>query len=259
MIANPVLRRLQGLELLLVLAVFPLGSACQAVVDLIQRIQTHQTVISHDLPAVNGPWLIVALTVVEQIGFTAVAGLVCYLLCRSGEGIRAINLGRTRLRMDMALLLPVFVIVMWIPQSFGHDLLHWVHLNGFFLYPSPVQLPLGALTTAQVALRHSGRHRRGNHRPRLSRSPARTARIQCCCRRCHRYGRPSLVSPVLRMERGADCHLGAGVGSDLPPCTPPSSFHPLSHCLGCSDPIPRSLTTRRTSSCLLLRSLPRSQ
>jgi hypothetical protein len=50
MVLNPVIRRLQGWELLIVLAVFPFGSTCQAVVDFIARIQVHQDIASHDIP-----------------------------------------------------------------------------------------------------------------------------------------------------------------------------------------------------------------
>jgi Type II CAAX prenyl endopeptidase Rce1-like len=149
-VTDRALRRLQGWELLLVLGIFPLGSACQGLVDLVQRIQTQRTVTSHDLPALNGPWLIVAFGIVFQIGALAAAAMVCYLLTRSGEGVRAINLGRSRWRMDLALLLPLFILVWWLPMTFGNHLLQWTHLQGFFLYPTPVYLPHGALATVQV-------------------------------------------------------------------------------------------------------------
>ena len=102
-VSNRALRRLQGWELILVLAIFPLGSTLQGLVDLVQRIQTQQTVTSHDLPALNGPWLVVGFGFAFQIGILAAAGMVCYLLTRSGEGVRSINLGRSRWRMDLAL------------------------------------------------------------------------------------------------------------------------------------------------------------
>jgi Type II CAAX prenyl endopeptidase Rce1-like len=147
---NSVLRRLQGWELLLVLAIFPLGSVCEGLIDLAQRIQTHQTVTSHDLPLLNGPWLVVAFGIVVQFTLLAAAGMACYLLTRSGEGLRAINLGRSRWRLDLALLLPLFFIVFWIPMTFGGHLVGWLHLQGFYLNPTPVYLPHGALATVQV-------------------------------------------------------------------------------------------------------------
>jgi hypothetical protein len=54
--------------------------------------------------------------------------------------------------MDLALLLPVFVVVQWIPQTLGSHVLLWFHLQGFYLYPTPVQLPLAALTAAQLGV-----------------------------------------------------------------------------------------------------------
>ena len=149
-LSNQVLRRLQDWELVLVLCIFPLGSALEGVIILIQRVQTHVPVTSPDLPVLRGAWLVVALSVIAQITVLAAAGMVCYLLSRSGEGVRAINLGRKRLRMDLALLLPVFVVVFWIPQTFGSHLLSWLHIRGFYILPTPVPLPLAALTIAQV-------------------------------------------------------------------------------------------------------------
>jgi membrane protease YdiL (CAAX protease family) len=130
---------------------FPLGSAYQGIVDLIERVQSGVPVASHDIPPVNGSWLPVLLAIIRQLPVLAVAALVCYLLSRSGEGLRAINLGRTRIRTDLALLLAVFVVVQWIPQWFGAHLLAWTHTQGFFLLPSPVPLSRSALTVAQVA------------------------------------------------------------------------------------------------------------
>jgi membrane protease YdiL (CAAX protease family) len=151
-VTNPTLRRLQGWELLLVLAIFPLGSVCQGVVDLIERIQTQSPVTSHNVVNVNGPWLVVSITFIEQLGYLAAAGMVCYLLSRSGEGVRSINLGTRRLRMDLALLLPVFVVVEWLPQLLGVHVVAWLHLQGFYLYPSPTSLSMLALTITQIGL-----------------------------------------------------------------------------------------------------------
>jgi membrane protease YdiL (CAAX protease family) len=51
--------------------------------------------------------------------------------------------------MDLALVLPVFIVVQYIRQTFGSDLLRWVHLQGFYLSLGPlIQYP-AALTTIQ--------------------------------------------------------------------------------------------------------------
>jgi hypothetical protein len=150
MVLNPVIRRLQGWELLIVLAVFPFGSTCQAVVDFIARIQVHQDIASHDIPPLQGAWLAVGIGTAEQLGFMAAAGLVCYLLIRSGEGVRAINLDVRRMRTDAALLLPLFLCAFWLPLALGRHIVPWLHLQGFELLPTPVQLPTSALTVAQL-------------------------------------------------------------------------------------------------------------
>jgi hypothetical protein len=150
-VTDRLLRRYQGWELLLVLGIFPLGSICAAIVDLIERIQTKSPVPSHQLPGVNGQWLAAGLGIVEQFSFLAAAGMVCYLLIRSGEGVGAINLGQRRLRIDLSLLLPVFLVVQWVPQTLGTHILAWTHLQGFFLYPAAYPIQAGPLTVIQVA------------------------------------------------------------------------------------------------------------
>jgi Type II CAAX prenyl endopeptidase Rce1-like len=144
-------RRLQGWELLLVLAIFPLGSAYQAIIDLIQRIQTHVPVTSHDIPPINGPWLAATLSVVPLIAELSVAALVVYLLIRSGEGTGSLNLGWSGLRIDLALVLPIFIVVFWFPEGLGAHVVSWLHLHGFYLYPAPPSMTRSALTFAQLA------------------------------------------------------------------------------------------------------------
>jgi membrane protease YdiL (CAAX protease family) len=147
---NSDIRRFEGLELLVVLAIFPLGATYAAVQDLTQRIQTHVPVVAHAIPPINGTWLPVLFgSVVEFIQLGA-AFLVWYLLARSGEGLESINLGGRRLRMDLAYLLPVFVIVQWLPQLIGSHILNATGLQGYFLIPSPQFLSLSALTTEQI-------------------------------------------------------------------------------------------------------------
>jgi uncharacterized protein len=139
-------------QLLVVLAVFPLPSAIAAVGLLIARIQ-----LGFPLPwsssveeMVRGPWLWVTLDGSARLAQLGAAALVCYLLAQSGEGLAAIGLGGRKLRMDLALVLPVFIVVQYLPQTFGSDLLRWLHIQGFYLnVPLQLQGP-AALTTAQV-------------------------------------------------------------------------------------------------------------
>jgi uncharacterized membrane protein (UPF0136 family) len=52
--------------------------------------------------------------------------------------------------MDLALVLPVFLIVQYVPQTFGRDLLRWLHLHGYFLSVALQLHNPAALTTVQV-------------------------------------------------------------------------------------------------------------
>jgi hypothetical protein len=78
------------------------------------------------------------LSLVFELGFQAIAlagaGIVLYLLVRTGEGIGAIGLGGHRLRMDLALVMPVWVFAQWIPQAVGRSIVVAWHLTTF--YPS---------------------------------------------------------------------------------------------------------------------------
>jgi Type II CAAX prenyl endopeptidase Rce1-like len=139
-------------ELLIVLAVFPLPAVIAAVGLLIARIQ-----LGVPLPwgagiasAVRGPWLWAGLEASGQLARLAAAALVWYLLTRSGEGLAAIGIGGRKFRMDLALVLPVFIAVQYIPQTFGRDLLSWLHLHGFYLSAALQMQSPAALTTAQI-------------------------------------------------------------------------------------------------------------
>jgi hypothetical protein len=139
-------------QLLVVLAVFPLPSVIAAVGLLIARIQ-----LGFPLPwsssiaeMVRGPWVWVALDGSARLAQLAAAALVCYLLAQSGEGLAAIGLGGRKLRIDLALVLPVFIVVQYVPQTFGSDLLRWLDVQGFYLnVPMQLQGP-AALTAAQA-------------------------------------------------------------------------------------------------------------
>jgi hypothetical protein len=145
-------RRTLTAELLIVMAVFPLPSAIVAIGVLIARIQ-----LGYPLPwgsvvdwTVRGPWLWAALNMSEEFSGLAGAALVCYLLAQSGERLTAIGLGGHKLRMDLALVLPVFIVVQYLPQTFGGHLLGWLHVQGFYLTFPPQIQSHPALAAAQV-------------------------------------------------------------------------------------------------------------
>lgn len=137
-------------ELLIVLAVFPLPAAIAAVTLLIARIQLGFNLPWGSLVPIRGQWLWAALMASGELAQLAGAALVCYLLARSGEGLTAVGLGGRKLRMDLALLLPVFIVVQYVPQTFGMDLVRWLHLQGFNLTVALQMQNPAALTTAQV-------------------------------------------------------------------------------------------------------------
>ena len=147
---EPKERRVQGLELLVVLSIFPLTSFYAAVSDLTERIQTGFPVVSHGIPPINGSWLAVAFGIANVIFFSAPALLVWYLLERSDGGLSAINLGERRWRMDLAYVLPVFILVQWFPQFVGAHILDALNLKGYFLIPAPYQVTRAGLTVYQV-------------------------------------------------------------------------------------------------------------
>ena len=147
---DPQIRRLQGLELLVVLALFPLTSTYAAVADLTQRIQSGYPVVAHSIPPIYGTWMPVGFGIARQLIELTPVLLIWYLLTRSGEGLRAINLGERRLRMDLALVLPIYVVVMWLPQLIGGHVLSAAGLHTYYLIPTPVPLPSGALTIEWV-------------------------------------------------------------------------------------------------------------
>ena len=146
-------RRLFGLELLVVLAIFPLGSTLVATIALVQRIT-----LPYPIPTNLGlefphQWLTILFAVLEVLTELAGAVLVWYLLVRSGEGLAAINLGARKLRIDLALLLPLFFLVEVFPQWFGTGILGWTHLHVYFPYGPYVSKP--TLTTI-IALQGLG-------------------------------------------------------------------------------------------------------
>lgn len=141
-------------ELLIVLAVFPLPSALVAVAALIARIQLGFPVPwnAGTFGLLRGPWLSVGFQVVAEMAALAGAALVLYLLVRSREGLEAIGLGGRKLRMDLALLLPVFIVVYYgAEQLAGSHLVQWLHLHGFYLSYGTLTGNPAAFTALQVA------------------------------------------------------------------------------------------------------------
>src|SRR5271166_960704 len=134
-VENPKLRRFQGSELLIVLAIFPLGAILSALIVLIQQLQAHQSIANNSTAPISGAWLAAGLGALAYMTQLAAPALVFYLLTRSREGIESINLGGRRLRMDLALLLPVFIVVQFIPQNVGNHLLSALHIHGFLAAP----------------------------------------------------------------------------------------------------------------------------
>lgn len=146
----PGIGRVLAVELLVVMAVFPLPAVLSAVAALVGRIEL-------GFPAaagsgvdwqVHSEWFWAGFEGVAYLTELAGALLVWYLLARSGEHLTALGLGGRKLRMDLALVLPVFIVVQYIPQTFGLHLLGWLHLQSFYLlYPTQSH---AAITTWQV-------------------------------------------------------------------------------------------------------------
>jgi uncharacterized protein len=123
-----------AVELLVVMAVFPLPAVLSAVALLVARIKL-------GFPAAAGAaidyqvqsaWFWAGVEGIAYLIQLAGALLVWYLLARSGEGLTALGLRGRKLRMDLALVLPVFIVVQYIPQMFGGHLLGWLHLQSFY-------------------------------------------------------------------------------------------------------------------------------
>ena len=102
------LRRFLGWELIVALAIFPLGSTLLGVFDMVSHLYTGYAVSHSVLYIPNEPAVTLVFSLGVQLIELAAAGLVFYLLARSGEGPRSIGLGRHQLRTDLALVLPVW-------------------------------------------------------------------------------------------------------------------------------------------------------
>jgi hypothetical protein len=139
---DPALRRHQGRELLVVLLLFPLGSAFAAVVDLVNRLEFGRPLVGRSVILATNPWVAGLLESAARVIGLAPAVLVAFLLGSSGERLASIGLDRKRLRTDLALVLPIFVIVQWLPQGIGGHLVDWLHFSHFFLIDPLVRFPV---------------------------------------------------------------------------------------------------------------------
>jgi hypothetical protein len=96
-------------------------------------------------------WTSVGFGVVHEAVLALPALLVWYLLIRSGEGLGDIGLGGRRMRTDLALLVPVMVIVFWVPFGLGDRLQHALGLTTLGLRVAPILLTRPALVVAYAA------------------------------------------------------------------------------------------------------------
>jgi hypothetical protein len=147
-------RRFLGWELLVVLAIFPLASTLAALFGLVSRLYAGHDVAVGGVSIANEPIATLIFSAALSLTSCAAAGLVFYLLARSGEGRRSIGLGDRGLRTDLALVLPVWFLVQIIPQDIGSAIVRNTHLPTYFpLSPSePAGVLLGlGLVTALVS------------------------------------------------------------------------------------------------------------
>jgi len=149
-IKDPALRRAQGIELIIVLLMFPLLYVWNAVVALIEQMQGTGSVVRGGVPNIHGVWLATALEVFRVLIPTSVAALVLYLLWRGGEGARSINLDLRRWRMDLALLLPVFLILELLALVVSGIFFYMLGVRGYSSV-SPSGIPRLAYTSVNLA------------------------------------------------------------------------------------------------------------
>ena len=122
------MRRLYGWETLVVLSIFPLGSAIAAITYLLMHVSTGVEYTNGSMVIAGEPGLSLTLSIGIVLSEFAAAGLVIFLLVRDGEGVESIGLAGHRLRKDLALVLPVWILVQVIPQALGSALVTGLHL-----------------------------------------------------------------------------------------------------------------------------------
>ncbi len=151
LVTDPALRRLFGWETWLVLALFPLPATIAALAALASHIAAGFAAQSTFIIP-NEPVLSAAFNMVVIASELSAAAMVLYLLVRSGEGITVIGLGGHRLRLDLALVMPVWLLAQVIPQSVGTSVVRSLSLPTFHVssFGNPDYL-LVALVGALVA------------------------------------------------------------------------------------------------------------
>ncbi len=131
-VTDPRQRRRFGIELLIVLAVFPFPYVVSGVASLVTSILDPHTVQSrypYVIPAHPGASL--PFDVLMFIVPLAAPALVLYLLWVSGEGAASIGLVRSRWRGDLALLLPVFLLAFFVPFDVVALVLQHAHVHTY--------------------------------------------------------------------------------------------------------------------------------
>jgi membrane protease YdiL (CAAX protease family) len=154
-ITDPKLRRLYGWETLVVLSIFPLGSAIAAITYLLMRVTTGVEFSNGGLVIAAEPGLSLTLSIGIVISGFAAAGLVLFLLTRNGEGLPSIGLAGHRFRKDLALLLPVWIFVHIIPQTVGSAIVAGLHIPRYSIVGPSVPaafLGLALLKSLQAAV-----------------------------------------------------------------------------------------------------------
>ncbi len=131
-LTRPRTRRLLGVELLVVLAMFLLQAGVEAVLALIRQAQGTASSYGY-LPQVDGWGFEVVFTVLAGVIVASPAALVWYLLVRNGEGPAAIGLDWWRWRTDLALMFLTFSCVFLLPQLGGGLVVRVLHLHGYTL------------------------------------------------------------------------------------------------------------------------------
>ena len=129
-VTEPALRRLFGWETWLVLGLFPLPATLAALAALASHIASGFAA-PDGLLIPNEPALTAAFNMALFASGLSAAAMVLYLVVRSGEGITAIGLGGHRLRLDLALVMPVWLLAQVIPQSVGASVVRSLSLPTF--------------------------------------------------------------------------------------------------------------------------------
>jgi hypothetical protein len=129
-----------------VLSIFPLASTIAAITYLLMQV-TQGVEFSNGGLVIDGePGLSLALTVGIVISEFAAAALVIFLLIRNGEGVESIGLGGHQFKKDLALVLPVWILVQVIPQELGSHLVTSLHIPSYSV--TGPELPVAFLAVA---------------------------------------------------------------------------------------------------------------